>query len=63
MDIQDIPYLLQRACSHRAMAQAARSVEARCIHDQFVTRYQALLLKIRQAREPVTHSVRELLAS
>ena len=63
MDTQDIPYLLKRACSHRAMALVARSVEARRIHHQFVKHYQRLLVGIRLAREPVTHRVRELLAA
>ena len=63
MDIQNISYLLKRAGSHRAMALDARSVEARCIHHQFVKRYQRLLAGIRQAREPIAHSVRGLLAA
>lgn len=61
MDAQDIPYLLKRVCSHRAMALIARSVEAQHIHHQFVKRYQRLLVGIRHAREPVTHRVRKLL--
>lgn len=63
MDGRDIPYLLKRACSHRAMALAARSVETRRIHRQFVKRYQQLLAGIRRARQHVAHRVRELLAA
>jgi len=61
MNTQDIPYLLKRACSHRAMTLAARSIEARCVHHQFVKRYQRMPVGIRRARAPVVHSVRELL--
>lgn len=63
MDIEDISYLLKRACFHRAMVLDARSVEARCIHHQFVKRYQRVLVGIRHRREPVAHRVRELLAA
>lgn len=59
MDSQDIPYLLKRACAHRAMALVAKSIEARCIHHQFVKRYQHLLAGIRHAQLPVIHSVPE----
>jgi hypothetical protein len=63
MGIKDISYLLKRARSHRALALAARSVEARCIHHQFVKRYQRVLVGIRHGREPIAHPVQELLAA
>lgn len=61
MDDPEISYLLRRCCAHRALAHAAACAEARCIHQEFVSRYQRLLLGLRRARASATPAGQELL--
>lgn len=57
MNKQDIPYLLQRARTHRLLGRIAKSAEARCVHRRFVQGYQRRLLAIRISRPFSARSV------